>query len=1114
MRVYLQAIVGCALVALALTSTGQAATAFQRGVQHGMVLHGVRSAAATNGKAPQGVVPPRGGSGAAGPTSGRPTPGFDFPPTTGALTYHGVRVMNSSTVRTVFWDPSSLPAGASHFGANYSSLINQFVGDIAVDSPGATNVFASDTQYTDTTLGHITGNIAYGGTYTDTHAFPDTSTRTNCPAPAPCLTDTQLETELREVVIATNGWPTHTWTNSYAIMTPPGVNVCIDWASGGALGRPCSGTEFCAYHTWGDFFAPVDDPIEIYAVEPSFNYGAGCDLSPLGYPQGPNGNIADITINTLSHELNEEITDPTAICCPGQGGWFDANGEENGDKCAYNFGYRVGSTANGDYNQVVNGHPYLLQREWSNAISGCYQTGPPTISSFAPGGGAAGTSVVIHGTNFLWACSTIGNPCSAGGGAAPVVKFNGIASPSVTVDSARQLTATVPNGNATGKITVQGTITGNVTSTQNFGLQPVVSGFAPGAGFAGQIVTVNGSGFVGVTSVKINGVVGAFSAVAADGTSLHVTVPAAATTGKISVTTPGGTGTSATDFTVRPHITAFTPAAAAGGSNITISGTGFGGATVDFANSPSAAIVSQTGTSIVATVPADARNGAITVHTAGGDSTSVAMFKAMPKILGFDHATYQAGDTVIVNGSNFLGTNLDPTVKVGTNIVVPSLVTDTSFQLTIPDNAVTAPVTATNANGTTTSPTTVKVRPTITGDPAPNEAAAATHVILSGKTFQGTTSVKFNGTVTAPFTVGVGGTSLNVTVPAAAVDGPISVTNAGGTTATANPFKVDAKVNSFTPAAAAGNANVTISGTGFGVAPVVHFANAAAPAVIVSHTPTSIVAKVPADARNGSISVDGPNNTSTSVAMFKPLMKITGFDQANYQVGNMVTVNGTNFLANGVPTAKLGVNAIVVGSPMDTSFQFVLADNALTAGVSMANGNGTTTSPTTVKVRPTITGDPAPNEAVVGTHIIISGKTFTGTTAVKFNDAVTAPFVIGAGGTTLNVTVPTAAQTGKISITNAGGKTLTLNDFLVDPHINSFTPTSGVVGTLITLSGTGFFGADRVDFAGGVSGAPTTATATSLKVLVPPAAIDGPLVVHTVAGLFSPPSAAAFNVLP
>src|SRR4029079_18231991 len=138
--------------------------------------------------------------------------------------------------------------------------------------------------------------------------------------------------------------------------------------------------------------------------------------------------------------------------------------------------------------------------------------------------------------------------------------------------------------------------------------------------------------------------------------------------------------------------------------------------------------------------------------------------------------------TVTVNGTNFLGTGVDPTAKLGLLAVVPGSVTATSFQFTVPDSGLTATVSATNANGTANSPATLKVRPTINGDPAPNEGKAGDHIIISGKTFTGTTSVKFNGTVVASFAVGVGGTSLNVTVPTGAVDGPIAVTNAGGTT--------------------------------------------------------------------------------------------------------------------------------------------------------------------------------------------------------------------------------------------------------------------------------------------------------------------------------------------
>ena len=80
-------------------------------------------------------------TGAAAPFGGRSAPGLDFPATTGPLLYHGGRVLHSSTVRTVFWDPSTPPTGVSHFGASYVSLINQFVSDLGTDSPNNGNVF-------------------------------------------------------------------------------------------------------------------------------------------------------------------------------------------------------------------------------------------------------------------------------------------------------------------------------------------------------------------------------------------------------------------------------------------------------------------------------------------------------------------------------------------------------------------------------------------------------------------------------------------------------------------------------------------------------------------------------------------------------------------------------------------------------------------------------------------------------------------------------------------------------------------------------------------------------------------------------------------------------------
>ncbi len=88
-------------------------------------------------------------------------------------------------------------------------------------------------------------------------------------------------------------------------------------------------------------------------------------------------------------------------------------------------------------------------------------SGAPTVTEFSPARGAAGTSVTVTGTNFV--CITS-------------VTFNGV-SASFTVASATSLTATVPAGAATGRITVtNGSGTG--TSPEDFvvGLSGDVNG--------------------------------------------------------------------------------------------------------------------------------------------------------------------------------------------------------------------------------------------------------------------------------------------------------------------------------------------------------------------------------------------------------------------------------------------------------------------------------------------------------------------------------------------------------------------------------------------------------------------------------------------------------------
>jgi len=162
----------------------------------------------------------------------------------------------------------------------------------------------------------------------------------------------------------------------------------------------------------------------------------------------------------------------------------------------------------------------------------------PTISSFSPSSGPVGTSVTINGTGLTGATA---------------VKFGGVAANSFSVNpSGTQITATVPSGAVTGKITVT-TPGGTDTSKASFTVTipaPTITSFSPTSGRTGTAVTITGTAFTGATAVRFGGVRASF--VFNSATQITATVPVGAVTGKISVTTPGGTGTSAMNFTVVP----------------------------------------------------------------------------------------------------------------------------------------------------------------------------------------------------------------------------------------------------------------------------------------------------------------------------------------------------------------------------------------------------------------------------------------------------------------------------------------------------------------------------------------------------------------------------------
>ena len=90
---------------------------------------------------------------------------------------------------------------------------------------------------------------------------------------------------------------------------------------------------------------------------------------------------------------------------------------------------------------------------------------------------------------------------------------------------------------------------GQLISNQKFLVTPVVLSFSPASGSVGTPVVITGNSLTGATKVTFGGVKAIVVSVDSY-TQITATVPTNAKTGKIQVTTPGGTATSATAFTV------------------------------------------------------------------------------------------------------------------------------------------------------------------------------------------------------------------------------------------------------------------------------------------------------------------------------------------------------------------------------------------------------------------------------------------------------------------------------------------------------------------------------------------------------------------------------------
>jgi len=176
---------------------------------------------------------------------------------------------------------------------------------------------------------------------------------------------------------------------------------------------------------------------------------------------------------------------------------------------------------------------------------------------------------------------------------------------------------------------------------------PSITNFAPKSGAIGSKVTVVGTNLTGA-SVTFNGARASGVTVNKWGNALVATVPEdsdALPVGamvQIVVTTPGGSAMSAASFLVtqttslpaiatrKPLVSSLSPSAAKAGATVTLTGSHFGGALAVRFGGVKATFSVPSASKILATVPAHAKTGRISVQTRTGVGMSSGRFTVIP----------------------------------------------------------------------------------------------------------------------------------------------------------------------------------------------------------------------------------------------------------------------------------------------------------------------------------------------------------------------------------------------------------------------------------------------------------------------------------------------------
>lgn len=400
----------------------------------------------------------------------------------------------------------------------------------------------------------------------------------------------------------------------------------------------------------------------------------------------------------------------------------------------------------------------------------------------------------------------------------------------------------------------------------------------------------------------------------------------------------------------------------------------------------------------------------------------------------------------------------------------------------------------------------------------PLYGANDTTVVISGVHFVTgqATNAMFNGVVskktsTTPFVSS--DNAMTVTAPANVTTGPIVLMSKLGAThnvstisnqiTSATNFFVAPRVTSFSPTNGRPATNITVKGTNFIAASAVAFNGVAALAYTIMDNNT-IQATVPTNTSTGVITVSPPNGTalspSSSPLGFRMLPTIYSFSPNVGVSGTTITITGAGLNEKTThPDVTVGGGSVTAfGTITPTSLTFNVPASATSGLIVITTTNGSIASAQNFYL-PASISNIIPNKGAAGTIVTITGGNFTNASAVSFNGIPATTFAV-TNNSVIGAQAPPGVTSGVITITTPFGATNSAGLFYVAPTITDFTPTHGLPGTNVILTGTSFTNATVVLFNGTPATSFVVSNNTTIRAVVPNNATTGKITVGAPGG--------------